>query len=44
MAWTLSGAAVAEIGVKWGWEVVAVQGDCAHVSGILSIHTRVNCS
>lgn len=48
MAWTLSGAAVAEIGVKWGWEVVAVQGDCAHVSSILSIyiytHTRVNCS
>lgn len=41
MAWTLSGAAVAEIGVKWGWEVVAVQGDCAHVSSILSIiYTR----
>ncbi|KIR97707.1 hypothetical protein L804_04849 [Cryptococcus deuterogattii 2001/935-1] len=37
MAWTLSGAAVAEIGVKWGWEVVAVQGDCAHVAP--AIHT-----
>lgn len=37
MAWTLLGAAVAEIGVKWGWEVVAVQGDCAHVGGIASI-------
>lgn len=37
MAWTLLGAAVAEIGVKWGWEVVAVQGDCAHVGGISSI-------
>lgn len=31
VAWTLVGAAVAEMGVKWGWEVVAVQGDCAHV-------------
>lgn len=31
VAWTLVGAAAAEMGVKWGWEVVAVQGDCAHV-------------
>ncbi|KIR54426.1 hypothetical protein I315_02908 [Cryptococcus gattii Ru294] len=37
MAWTLFGAAVAEIGVKWAWEVVAVQGDCAHVAP--AIHT-----
>lgn len=41
MAWTLFGAAVAEIGVKWAWEVVAVQGDCAHVSAILYKHTRL---
>lgn len=34
MAWTLLGAAVGEIGVKCGWEVVAVRGDCDHVGGI----------
>lgn len=34
MAWVLLGAAVGEIGVKWGWDVVAVEGDCVHVRPI----------
>ncbi|AAW42821.2 hypothetical protein CND05650 [Cryptococcus deneoformans JEC21] len=37
MAWVLLGAAVGEIGVKWGWDVVAVEGDCVHVAP--AIHT-----
>ncbi|WVQ97753.1 hypothetical protein IAU59_004867 [Kwoniella sp. CBS 9459] len=30
--WSLFGAAMAELGVKYGWEVRAVEGDCVHLA------------
>ncbi|WVF70132.1 hypothetical protein IAT40_004920 [Kwoniella sp. CBS 6097] len=35
--WSLFGAAMAEMGVKYGWEVRAVEGDCVHLAS--TIHT-----
>ncbi|OXG22342.1 hypothetical protein C361_03001, partial [Cryptococcus neoformans Tu259-1] len=37
VVWLLLGAAVGEVGVKWGWDVVAVDGDCVHLAP--AIHT-----
>lgn len=33
--WVLGMACVGEIGVKYLWDVRAVDGDCLHVSGLL---------
>ncbi|WVR04370.1 hypothetical protein IAU60_001372 [Kwoniella sp. DSM 27419] len=37
MAWVLAGAGVMEVGVKYLWDVRAVNGDCHHLAG--TIHT-----
>ena len=42
VVWLLLGAAVGEVGVKWGWDVVAVDGDCVHVSVVISSIFRSN--
>ncbi|OCF30474.1 hypothetical protein I316_07910 [Kwoniella heveanensis BCC8398] len=35
--WSLFGAALAEVGLKYGWEVRAVEGDCVHLAS--TMHT-----